>query len=191
MRDMKLLFFSSVCIIFILSCTSIAKKDILYINLTDNSKFVLLPPEGIEQTMDMLLFLSAEFMGQNYFLNSWVKADEDAIEMIFFNEMGASIGELSYKNGAVNFSSAVIPRSITRSFKPEYIIADFQFCFYDPFLLDKSLKDSGFILEINDGIRRILSGNNVIIEIEKKENTVKLVNHLRRYTYTLEGEFHE
>jgi hypothetical protein len=104
--------------------------------------------------------------------------------------MGASMGELSYSNGAVHFSSPIFPRAVIKTFKPEYVIADFQLCFYDPILLDKSLKDSGLVLETNDGYRGILSGNEVIIEIKKTKNTVELVNHLRRYAYTLEGDFH-
>ena len=191
MRVMKRLFFFPVCVICILSCASVSKKNTLYVDLTDSSKFVLLPPGGIEQDMDMAQFLSAEFLGQNYFFNAWVKANEDAIEMTLFNELGASIGELSYRNGAVSFSSTIFPSSVIKSFKPEYVIADFQLCFYDPFLLDKSLKDIGLVLEIKDGRRRILNGNEVIIEIKKTENTVELVNHLRKYAYTLEGDFRE
>ena len=143
--------------------------------------------------MDMAQFLSAEFRGQIYFLNAWVKADENAIEMTLFNEFGASIGELSYTAGAVHFSSTVFPRIVLQYIRPEYIIADFQLCFYDPILLGNSLSDSGLVLETTDGdgSRRILNGNNVIIEIEKTGRAVKLVNHLRKYTYTLEGAFHE
>ena len=174
----------------LISCASVAKKEQLYVDLTDNSKFVLLAPGGIEQAMDMVQFLSAIFRNQNYFLNAWVKADENSIEMVFFNELGASMGELSYRNGVIDFSSSVFPRSLMRSFKPEYIIADFQLCFYDPFLLIRSLKDCGLILEINESSRRILSGNKVIIEIKKTEKTVEFVNYLRGYAYTLEGDFH-
>ena len=191
MRVVKLLFFFPVCLVCILSCGSVGRKNVLYVNLTDRTKFILLPTEGIEQAMDMAQFVSAEFRGQNYFLNTWVKANENAMEMAFFNELGASIGELSYRNGAAHFSSTVLPSSVIKFFKPEYIIADFQLCFYDPVLLGKSLKDSGLILEIKDGNRRILNGNKVIIEIKKTENTVELVNHLRKYVYTLEGDFHE
>ena len=141
--------------------------------------------------MDMAQYISAEFRGQNYFLNAWVKADENAIEMSFFNELGASIGDISYRDGAAHFSSTVVPKSVMQSFKPEYILADFQLCFYDPFLLGKSLEDSGLVLEIQEGSRRILSGNKVIIEIIKTGNTVRLENHLRGYAYTLEGDFHD
>jgi len=191
MHAIKLLFFFPVCLACILSCASGTRKGVLYVNLTDRTKFILLPTEGIEQAMDMAQFLSAEFRGQNYFFNAWVKANENAIEMTFFNELGASMGELSYRNGAVNFSSTVIPSYVIKSIKPEYIIADFQLCFYDPFLLDMSLKDCGLILETKDGSRRILNGNEVIIDIKKTKNTVELVNHLRRYSYALEGDFSE
>jgi len=193
MRIIKLFFLFLVLVVCILSCVSVSGntgKDKPHVYLTDSSRFVLLPPEGIEQAMDMVQLLSAEFRGQNYFFNTWVKADENAIDMIFFNEMGAGLGELSYRNGVVNFTSNVIPRAAMRHIRPEHIIADFQLSFYDPVLLDKSLRDSGLILEINNSKRRILSGNEVIIEIEKTENAVKFVNHFREYNYTLEGDFH-
>jgi len=189
MRVVSLLFFFSICLTCILSCKSVAREDRPYSYLTDNSKFILLHPEGIEQAMDMAQYISAEIRGRKFFINSWVKADENAIEMAFFNEFGASIGDLSYRDGIARFSSAVIPKAVLRSFKPEYIIADFQLCFYDPALLGKSLEDSGLVLEIEDGRRRILSGNEVIIEIKRTENTVSLENYLRKYSYTLEGDF--
>ena len=192
---MKLLLFFLAAIVCMLACASTAKKDkqkdMQYVDITDNSEFVLLPTEGIEHDMDMAQFLSYEFRGQNYFLNAWVKANKNEIEMAFFNEMGLSVGELFYRNGEVNFSSAVFSKSVIQYIKPEYIIADFQLCFYDPFLLNEALKENGLVLETQGGNRRILNGNEAIIEIEKTENAVKLVNHLRGYAYTLEGDFHE
>ena len=187
----KHLIFFPVCVICVLSCASIPKNEPLYVNLTDNSKFVLLPTEDIELDMDMPQSFSTEFRGQNYFFNAWVIANENAIEMAFFNEMGTSVGELSYRNGEVNFSSNVIPKAVMRYIKPENVIADFQLCFYDPIQLSKSLKDCGLVLETDDGGRRILDGNEVIVDIKKTDNTVELVNHLRGYAYTLEGDFHE
>ena len=189
MRVIKFLLIFMISIVCFISCASVAKKDMQYVDITDNAKFVLLPPEGIEQSMDMVQFLSYEYGGQNYFFNAWVEANENEIEMAFFNELGTSMGELSYRNNSVNFSSPIFERSVLQYIKPEYIIADFQLCFYDPFLLGKTLNDIGLVLEVRDGNRRIFSGNEVIIEIEKTENYVKLVNNLRGYTYTLEGDF--
>ena len=190
---MKLLFFFPVCAACLLSCATVAKKDIqedkLFVYLTDSSKFVLLPPEGIEQAMDMAQSVSAVFRGKDEFFNVYVKADENAIDMVFLNELGASVGELLYRDGAVNFSSTVIPNAIIKTFRMEYVIADFQLCFYDPLLLAKSLKDCGLVLETGDGNRRILSGNEVICEIKKTDSAVELVNYKWGYNYTLEGDF--
>ena len=191
---MKSLLFLSVFVVCVISCKSVAKKDSikndsLYVDITENSKFVLLPTEGIEKAIDMVQQLSFEYNGQTYFLNSYVKANENEIEMAFFNELGKSMAELSYRNGSANFSSSIFQRFVIQFIKPEYIIADFQFCFYDPVLLGNVLKDIGLVLEVRDGSRRIFSGNEVIIEIKKTQNAVKLVNNLRGYTYTLEGDF--
>jgi hypothetical protein len=140
--------------------------------------------------MDMAQFMSFEFSGQNHFINAWVIANETGIDMAFFNEMGASIGELSYRNGEVRFSSPIFPVAVIRSFRPEYVIADFQLSFFDPILLGRSLRNSGLVLETTEGSRRVLSGDEVIIEIKKTTNTVNLVNHLRGYSYTVEGDFY-
>ena len=189
MRAMKLPIIFSISVVCLISCASVAKKDLPYVDITDSSKFVLLPTGGIEQAMDMVQFLSYEFNGQSYFFNAWVKANENEIEMAFFNELGTSMGELSYRNGSVNFSSSIFQKSVIQYIKPEYIIADFQLCFYDLFLLGNSLNEIGLVLEANDGSRRILNGNEIIIEIKKNKDTVKLVNNLRGYAYTLEGDF--
>jgi len=172
---------------FLSSCASGAnsRKDLLYAYLTDTSKYILLPTGGIEKPMDMAQYISASFQNQDFLMVSWVKADETAIEMTLLNEMGATMGELSYGNGIISFSSRVIPNSL----KPEYIIADFQLCFYNTALLGRALKDCGLTLETGGTFRRILKGKNLIYEIEKSANVVKLTNNLRGYTYTLEGDF--
>jgi len=133
----------------------------------------------------MAQHISASYNRQSFYFSSWIFADENGIDISLFNELGAAMGELSYREGVVNLSSAVFPKSL----KPEYIVADFQLCFYDPELLGKALKDCGLVLETQNNNRRIYSGKNLIIEIEKTYGAVKLVNRLRGYSYTLEGEF--
>ena len=156
-----------------------------YAWLTDRSKYILLPPGGIENLMDMPQFVSASYGGRDYFLNAWVKADETGINMILVNSLGANMGELSYREGAVSFSSPVFPQSLDA----EYIVADFQLCFYNILALREALEDCGLTIEVSGAGRCILQEKNVIIEIEKSQKVVKLVNHLRGYAYTLEGDF--
>jgi len=135
--------------------------------------------------MDSYQLVSASYGGLDYFLNAWVRADETGMEMTLLNELGANMGELSYRDGAVSFSSTVFPKSL----KPEYIVADFQLCFYNAGALARVLEKSGLSLEDAGTARRVLQGKKIIIEIEKSQNIVILVNHLRGYVYTLEGDF--
>jgi hypothetical protein len=141
--------------------------------------------------MDMAQYISISYGDQDYYFNAWVQADETGMEMTLFNDLGAAMGELSYRDGFVQFSSPLFPSSL----KPEYIVADFQLCFYDPLLLSKALKNCGLALETapsdaGDGtVRRILKGKNTIIRIEKEPDAVKIHNILRGYTYTLKGDF--
>jgi len=153
--------------------------------LTDRSKYILLPPEDIEQPLDMPQLVSASYGNKDYYLNSWVKADAAGLNITIINELGASLGELSYRDGAVSFSSAMFPPSL----RPEYIVADFQLCFYKAPALRRALEDCGLSFEDNWTNRRILQGKTVIIEIDKTRNIVKLVNYLRGYLYILEGNF--
>jgi len=169
------------------SCKSISavRENRPYAFLTNSSRYFLLPSEDIEKNIDNYQLVSASYENRDYVLNVWVKADEKGIEMTLMNELGANMGELSYYDGAVSFSSPAFPRSL----KGEYVVADFQLCFYNASALCEALADCGLSFEDTGNHRRIFHGKIVIIEIEKNQNTVRLVNHLRGYTYTLEGDF--
>ena len=184
-KTVRLVLLSTLIFIWLCSCASRTSDKRLFAYLTDMARFVLLPPGAIEKPMDMAQYISASFMGQNHYFNAWARADETSMDMTLFSELGAAMGDLSYTDGIINFSSRVFPASL----QPEYIVADFQLCFYDPVLLRRALEDCGLSLEIQLNTRRILEGRNLIIEIEKSPNRVRLVNHLRGYTYTIEGDF--
>ena len=116
---------------------------------------------------------------------AWVKADTSSIEMVMLNELGAGIGELIFTDQTISFSSIVFPESI----RPEYIVADFQLCFYNVDSVQMALKKCGLYMETTGTTRRIFQGKNLIYEITGNSGSISLVNHLRGYTYTLEGEF--
>ena len=184
---LSFLFFSSV-LICLCSCASGAavRERKPYVYLTeDTSKFILLPPGAIENSMDMAQQVFVSFQGRNLFLNAWVKADETGLDMTLLNELGATMGELFYRDGAVSLSSSVLPGSLD----PGYIVADFQFCFYNAPALQQALEACGLSFESTGNSRRILQGKYVVAEIEKSSGSVRLINHARGYTYTLKGDF--
>jgi len=171
-------------LICLTACATTAGNNDPYAYLTNSSKFFLLSG-GSEKPMDMAQLISASYGNQDMQFSAWVKADEAALDITMLNDMGVSIGELSYRNGAVFFSSSIFPASI----KPEYIIADFQLCFHDTNLLNKALTRCGLIFKAEGANRRILQGKKIIIEIDKSADKVTYKNYLREYSYTLEGNF--
>jgi hypothetical protein len=174
-------------LISLCSCFSQSNKNEKqhFVWLANNSKFVLLPPKKIEKPMDMAQFISASWQGSEFYFNAWVKADENGMEISLFNELGANLGSLSYKENSLSFSSPVLPKSL----QPEYIVADFQLCFYKTDALSEALEKCGLVLEIDKAVRRIQKGNDIIIEIELKQDAVILKNKLRGYSYALGGDF--
>ena len=167
------------------SCVSASGKNQPHVYFTNKAKYILLPASGIENPMDMAHYISASFQDQKYFFNAWVKADKTGIEMTMLNDLGVSMGILSYRDGFISLSSPVFPDSM----QPEYIIADFQLCFYNPGLLRKELGKIGLVFEANETTRRILNSGNAIIEIEKTKSAVRLTNNFRGYSYFIEGDF--
>jgi len=169
------------------SCASVARPrdNRPYVWLTENAKFVLLPTENIESHMDNHQLISAYFGGQNHQLSAWVKADDDRIDMTFISEMGATMGELSYRDGVVHFSSPVLPRS----FGGEFIVADFQLAFYCAVALRGAMENIGLFFEETENGRRVFDGETMIVEIERSRSLIRLVNHLRGYSMIFEGDF--
>ena len=179
------LFFGVLVCFYSCASASGTRENRPYAYLTDDSRFFLLPPEEIDKPIDMAQQISASFDGGDYFLNAWVMADQKGMDMILLNELGVNMGELSYRDGAVSFSSLVFPNSL----RPEYIIADFQLCFYKDTALRQALDKCGLSLESTMSGRRVYQKRKLILEIENTGRSVKFTNHLRGYTYTLEGDF--
>jgi hypothetical protein len=138
--------------------------------------------------------ISGNYGNREWVMEAWVQADDTQINMTLFNSLGGTLGDLSFRGQEIHFTSGVLPAS----FKPEYILADFQFCFYKPEALAAALKDAGLTLvtdriSTEDGgyreTRTVFEGKDRIIDIEKSPSSVTYTNHLRGYAYTLDGTF--
>jgi hypothetical protein len=153
--------------------------------VTGRARYALLPPSDIEIPLDMAQQITGSYGNREFLLDSWVKADEDGITIALFNALGADMGQLSFDAARISFVSSVFPPEL----KPEYLAADFQFCFYRVDALVQALKASGLTLIAEKDVRTIYSGRKRIIEIVKTGETVRYTNFLRNYSYTLRGAF--
>jgi hypothetical protein len=184
--------FALLAVVCLHSCaTKQAEASFAPVYVTDQVKYVLLPPSNIKDPLDMAQQISGSWGKQEFLMDAWVRADQKGISMALFNSLGTTLGDLSFSDRALSFSSPLFPSS----FKAEYIIADFQFCFYRIDALVPALRGLTLVVEIWDGlsgsreVRRILEGKKLIIEIEKTDGMVRYTNHLRGYAYTLRGAF--
>ena len=162
--------------------------------VTDRAAYRLLSPAYLEAPLDMPQQLAGRYGKQEAVVQVWVVADEQSVTMALFNSFGTSLGELSFTESGISLSSTVFPASM----KPEYIIADFQFCFYRIDAISQALKNSGLTFNVRHQdpgdqetfeVRSIFEGPRLIIEIEKTARMIRYTNHLRDYAYTLEGAF--
>jgi hypothetical protein len=168
--------------------------------ISDSLQFRLLPPGGIEKPMDMSQRIGGSYGERRFEINAWVKADGSGLRIVFYNDLGGGMGELYYGKEGLSFDSPYFPKNI----RAEYLVADFQFCFYDFEALRAALaadSQSGtkLVLERSFGtapppgeqteLRRIYEGDKVLIEIEKTPSRLRYTNRLRGYSYTITGDF--
>jgi hypothetical protein len=187
--------FSAIFLVFLLAACKTEAKFSPYppVAITDRARYFLLPPYAIDEPLDMPQQITGRYGEREFIMDSWVQANERGITIALFNSFGTEAGYLAFTDGAVSFFSSVFPPDL----KAEYIVADFQFCFYQVDLLSQALKDSGLtlVVEIRDGIeesrevRTIFAGKKPVVEIVKTESAVSLKNFLRDYSYTLRGIF--
>jgi hypothetical protein len=142
----------------------------------------------------MAQHISGAYGKQEFLLEAWIQADDTQLNMSFYNSFGTSLGDLVFREAEISFDSAFFPSS----FRPEYIVADFQFCFYRAEALSGALKDLGLTLAVEyrsaqaaekTEIRTISEAQKTLIEIKKTQTAVEYTNYIRGYTYTLWGAF--
>ncbi|GHU80481.1 hypothetical protein FACS189468_0390 [Spirochaetia bacterium] len=184
--------FALLLVVCLLSCAAKpGGASFAPVYVTNRAKYVLLPPSALEAPLDMAQQIAGSWGKEEFLMDAWVRAGPGEIALVLFNSLGATLGDLSFSDEALSFSSSFFPSSL----KAEYIVADFQFCFYRIDALVPALKGLTLEVELQDGpsftreIRRILEGKKLIIEIEKTRDMVRYTNHLRGYAYTLRGAF--
>jgi hypothetical protein len=157
--------------------------------LTDTAAYHLLTPDCIEKTMDMPQQISGRYGTNEFIMEVYVLADENSVTIVLYNSFGAEMARLLFDGRVVNFVSNYFPKSV----KPEYIVADFQLVFYTMSELAGELRQGA--LDITETrtdtfeTRRVLLGNEPIIEITKTPTEITYINHIRDYRYTLRGDF--
>ena len=107
--------------------------------------------------------------------DSWVRANDSILSITMFT--------------GVKAESSVL--DVTKM-KAEYLVADFQVCFYPFAALKENFEKAGFtfvesrdVSAAGDYVRTLKVGDRVILVATKKAREVSLVNELRKYSYRI------
>ena len=157
----------------------------LAVYLTNENRFLLAPPSGMEGDLDMLQRIEGSYGDENVAILSYVIADETTVEMVFMNDLGTEIGSLRYDAAGLDFSGLLASQGLSA----EYILADFQLTYYRERVISDAIRSAGLAMEVNADsggeIRTITDGDDAVISIEKRSGGVTFTNHLRGYTYEI------
>lgn len=161
---------------------------------SDNRSVALLPTAAMTEPIDMPQHIAGSFTKpdgstDSFEADSWVRANDSILSITMFTGFGTTLGEITYERDSVKAESSVL--DVTKM-KAEYLVADFQVCFYPFAALKENFEKAGFtFVESRDAsadgdyVRTLKEGDRVILVATKKASEVSLVNELRKYSYRI------
>jgi hypothetical protein len=158
-------------------------RQVSPVYLTDTTAVQLLPPSASGGAFESYQQIEGSYRGQTYYLEAFVQSSGERFIMVAFNSFGTKVFEVEHTAGGVRFSASVSPGNM----KPEYILADYQLCFFPFEAVRRNLAGAGLTFqEKKDGdvlVRTVSAEGRTIIEIRRTAREVRYVNLLRGYRY--------
>lgn len=194
----------TICAAFFASCNhALVKPNSAAVFYSDSNFINLLPTSAMEGSIDEIQHLEGTFSkdptvrgsqeetsSKSFSGEVWVRANDTILSLTLMGGLGMTVAELVYANDSVSFASSIIDIEKMRS---EYVLADFQACFYPFEALKKNFEKHGFMFTeqrtagsrgMSPDFERTLTENSkVILRIVRKANEINLVNELRHYEY--------
>lgn len=179
--------FSLMLSIFLFACSSTIKTTTeVPVYITNSRAIYPLPPSDIKIPLDEAQLLEGTYGNQSFSLESWTIANDSLISISLFNSIGASFGSLFYSKDSIFFNSSFIK---SKQIKPQYIVTDFQLCFYKTEPLQKMYSKHGLLffekIQKDTIIRGVIDQKDTIIKITNNPEMTLFKNHLRNYEYRI------
>ena len=179
------------CVLLLVGCSrSNVKPGTAPVYYSDSRSVALLPTTAMTEKLDMPQHLRGEFTQQDGSMksfegDSWVRANDSVLSIMLFSGFGTTIAEITYGKDSLHFESSVMD---VEKMKAEYVLADFQVCFYPYKALKDNFEAAGFVFEETRGIaldfvRTLKDGNTLVLTAQRKGKEITLVNSLRHYSY--------
>lgn len=173
--------------IFLFACSSTIRTTTeVPVYITNSRAIYPLPPSDIKTPLDEAQLLEGTYGNQSFSLESWTIANDSLISISLFNSIGASFGSLFYSKDSIFFNSSFIK---SKQIKPQYIVTDFQLCFYKTEPLQKMYSKHGLLffekIQKETIIRGVIDQKDTIIKITNNPEMTLFKNHLRNYEYRI------
>lgn len=156
---------------------------------SDERSVPLISPEKNSFSVEENQHVSGRFGDRSFSAESWMRINDSTIHLMIFGNIGNTLAELVYTEGSVSFKSSLIDGE---KIKPEYILADIQFCYYPKEALERNFLPAGFsFVERRQGnvqVRELLENGRLILKMERTSSRIFLKNELRNYSYSIEFE---
>jgi len=179
-------FFVVLCELFC-ACAAAVRSPLESPVYVTNSKAVyLLPPSDMGFPIDAPQMIEGAYGGKKFSFEGWTVANDSIISISLFNSIGASIGSLFYSKDSLRFESSFID---VDKIHPQYIVADFQLCYYKKDALQKIFSSKGFFFSEDSSLgiihRVVLSQKDTIVSVVRSRDSTVLKNYLRGYEYRI------
>ena len=130
-------------------------------------------------------FVKPDGSNDSFEADSWVRANDSVLSITLFTGFGTTLGEITYASDSVKAESSVMD---VAKLKTEYLVADFQICFYPFDALRKNFEQAGFAFSETrsgdaDFVRTLSDNGKTILTTRKSGREIHLENVLRRYSY--------
>lgn len=109
---------------------------------SDARSVSLIPPWENTFLTEENQHLSGTFGDRNFSGESWMLLSDSVIHVMLFGNIGNTLAELVYTKDSVSFESSVMD---VKKVKPEYILADIQFCYYPKEVLERNFSSAFFL----------------------------------------------
>ena len=158
-------------------------RQVSRVYLTDSRTVELLPPSASGGAFESFQQIEGSYHGQTYYLDAYVQSDGEHFVMAAFNTLGTKVFEVEQTADSVRFSASIASGNM----KPEYILADYQLCFFPFEAVRRNLNAAGLTFEEKeDGsarVRTVSAEGRTIIQIRRTAHEVRYTNLLRGYQY--------
>lgn len=178
-------------LLLISSCASqsASSGNPAHVHYSDSRYVHLLSPGAFQSSVEENQRIAAAYGEKKFSAESWMLLNDSIVRVLVFSPVGGTVVEIVYMEDSLFMESRWMD---AQKVKPEYVVADIQFCYYPANALAENFRAAGleFDESSEDGVtvRTLRENGKVLVKMERRDGVLSIENFLRRYSYRIESE---